>query len=158
MGALPTFVPLMKAQSVRHLVREIREDELIQKARPRFPYEKSKPRPIRPAHFDMKVKPRDYICVVPEPEEEKPQYQHTPMWRIIVREVCQKHGVPEIDIFSHRRPHNVVLARHEMMYRMRHETPLSLPQIGKRLGGRDHTTVLHGIRKHQARLEAMNAQ
>jgi chromosomal replication initiation ATPase DnaA len=25
---------------------------------------------------------------------------------------------------------------------------MSLPQIGRRLGGRDHTTVLHGIRRH----------
>ena len=33
-----------------------------------------------------------------------------------------------------------------VMYVMREETGASLPQIGAVLGGRDHTTVMHGVR------------
>ena len=40
------------------------------------------------------------------------------------------------------------------MYRMKTETTMSLPKIGDRLGGKDHTTVLYGIRKHKAKMEA----
>jgi chromosomal replication initiation ATPase DnaA len=34
------------------------------------------------------------------------------------------------------------------MYRLRTETGLSFPQIGLRLGGRDHSTVIHGVKTH----------
>lgn len=68
----------------------------------------------------------------------------------IVRQVAQKHGVSVKDVYSVRRDRPSVAARHEAMYRLREETTLSLPQIGRLLGGRDHTTVLHGIRKHAA--------
>lgn len=40
------------------------------------------------------------------------------------------------------------------MYLARRLTPLSLPEIGRRFGGRDHTTVLHGVRAVETRLAA----
>jgi chromosomal replication initiation ATPase DnaA len=67
----------------------------------------------------------------------------------IMREVCEKHGVAVSDIVSRRRTKDLVLPRHEIMWRIRHETPASLPQIG-RLMRRDHTSVYHGIRKYEA--------
>lgn len=73
-------------------------------------------------------------------------------WRSIIEEVAQKHGVLMSDMRSVRRGRPLVAARHEAMWRMRNETSMSLPEIGRRLGGRDHTTVLHGIRKHEARI------
>ena len=39
------------------------------------------------------------------------------------------------------------------MYLAREETNVSLPQIGRALGGRDHTTVLHGYQKIRAQVE-----
>jgi chromosomal replication initiator protein len=33
------------------------------------------------------------------------------------------------------------------MYLSKHMTPRSLPEIGRRFGGRDHTTIMHGVRK-----------
>src|SRR5208282_2515025 len=36
---------------------------------------------------------------------------------------------------------------HIAMYLAKELTPRSLPDIGRRIGGRDHTTVLHGVRK-----------
>lgn len=71
--------------------------------------------------------------------------------RRIVMEVCHKHGVSAIEICSEHRSQRIVVARHEACYRLRKETTWSLPRIGKFLGGRDHTTILHGVRKHAAK-------
>jgi chromosomal replication initiator protein len=57
---------------------------------------------------------------------------------------------PEVtvgDIKSHRRTANVVRPRQLAMYMVKKLTLLSLPQIGHRFGMRDHTTVLHAVRK-----------
>jgi chromosomal replication initiator protein len=52
-----------------------------------------------------------------------------------------------VDIVSHRRSRPICAARHAAYRMARDLTFLSLPQIGQRIGGRDHTTVLHGVRK-----------
>jgi hypothetical protein len=65
--------------------------------------------------------------------------------RSIIRCVCRTSGVTFIDVVSHRRTRRVVRPRQLIMYLARHLTTFSLPQIGRQLGGRDHTTVLHGI-------------
>lgn len=75
-----------------------------------------------------------------------------PRWREITREVCATHGVTFIDLCSPRRDKKTSEARAEACWRMRHETTLSLPQIGKRLGGRDHTTIIYNIRRFEAKL------
>lgn len=75
-------------------------------------------------------------------------------WKLIIAEVADAHDVLIADLLSPRRAVRLVHARHEAMWRLRNETTMSLPMIGKRLGGRDHTTVLHGIRKHEERLGA----
>jgi chromosomal replication initiator protein len=46
-----------------------------------------------------------------------------------------------------RRTKKIALARQEAMYLARESTEASLPQIGAALGGRDHTTVMHGYNK-----------
>jgi hypothetical protein len=55
--------------------------------------------------------------------------------------------IPMIEFMSVRRTHNLSYPRHICMWLSKELTPRSLPYIGKRIGGRDHTTVLHGIRK-----------
>jgi chromosomal replication initiator protein len=40
------------------------------------------------------------------------------------------------------------------MYLSKVLTPRSLPEIGRRFGGRDHTTVLHAVRKIEGMIEA----
>jgi chromosomal replication initiator protein len=72
--------------------------------------------------------------------------------REIIREVAQKHGVLVADILSDRRHKPVVVARHEAMWRCKNETSFSLPQIGRAIGNRDHTTVMHGIKMHEQRM------
>lgn len=82
-------------------------------------------------------------------------YQRSPISRQrILQEVSIKHGVSVIDIKSKRRSQDVVPARFEACYRLKNETTMSLPAIGRYLGGRDHTTILHAIRKHAARVKA----
>ncbi len=56
-------------------------------------------------------------------------------------------GIPVSDIKGDKRSRNIVQARHVAMYLARELTDLSLPKIGERIGGRDHTTVLHAVGK-----------
>lgn len=69
----------------------------------------------------------------------------------IVREVANKYHMTPEDLISGRRTRPFAFARHEAMYRIKTERARSLPAIGRLLGGRDHTTVLHGIRCHEVR-------
>ena len=73
-------------------------------------------------------------------------------WKAILFEVCNKHGLTVHELVGPQRSYPIVAARHEAMWRMTKETQMSLPQIGRRLGGRDHTTVIHGVRKHVERM------
>lgn len=70
----------------------------------------------------------------------------------IAKEVCQKHGITKLEFMSKRRRPVFNMARQEFMYRARNETLYSFPQIARFLGGRDHTTVMHGVRAHEKRL------
>jgi chromosomal replication initiator protein len=51
------------------------------------------------------------------------------------------------DMYSKRRPANIAHARQVAMYLVKEQTQKSLPEIGEAFGGRDHTTVLHAVRK-----------
>jgi chromosomal replication initiation ATPase DnaA len=66
-------------------------------------------------------------------------------WEIIA-EVGQATGVTLAQMTGHRRERRFVIARHCAMYRIKHETQLSLPQIARLFGDRHHTTVMHGIK------------
>ena len=61
--------------------------------------------------------------------------------------VSQVYKVSRQDLISERRTQAVVRPRQIAMYLAKQMTPRSLPDIGKRFGNRDHTTVLHAIRK-----------
>jgi chromosomal replication initiation ATPase DnaA len=61
--------------------------------------------------------------------------------------VASHFNVSRGDILSARRTANVVRPRQIAMYLSKLLTPRSLPEIGRRFGGRDHTTVLHAVRK-----------
>jgi len=55
--------------------------------------------------------------------------------------------VDQRDLLGRSRKREITVPRHIAMYLMREETESSLVEIGRTLGGRDHTTVLHGIEK-----------
>jgi chromosomal replication initiator protein len=61
--------------------------------------------------------------------------------------VASHYNISRADILSSRRTANVVRPRQIAMYLSKVLTLRSLPEIGRRFGGRDHTTVLHAVRK-----------
>jgi chromosomal replication initiation ATPase DnaA len=62
--------------------------------------------------------------------------------------VATFYNVTRGDLCSARRTANIVVRPRQIaMYLAKEMTPFSLPQIGHHFGGRDHTTVLHAVRK-----------
>jgi chromosomal replication initiator protein len=65
----------------------------------------------------------------------------------IQKVVAGHYNVSKHDLLSARRTRAIVRPRQIAMYLAKTMTPRSFPEIGKRFGGRDHTTVLHAVRK-----------
>ncbi|WP_181707924.1 chromosomal replication initiator protein DnaA [Chthonobacter rhizosphaerae] len=65
----------------------------------------------------------------------------------IQRVVAKHYNVSKQDLLSSRRTRSIVWPRQIAMFLSKALTPRSLPEIGRRFGGRDHTTVLHAVRK-----------
>jgi len=70
--------------------------------------------------------------------------------KTIQHTVCTHFNVSMRDMLSPRRLAGIVLPRHVAFYLAKIRTQKSLPDIGRRFGGRDHTTVLHGVRRVSA--------
>jgi chromosomal replication initiator protein len=70
----------------------------------------------------------------------------------ILRVVSRHYGVSRGDLLSERRHRSVVFPRQIGMYLAKQLTARSLPEIGRRFGDRDHTTVLHAVRKIEGAL------
>lgn len=69
--------------------------------------------------------------------------RRTATFESIVTRLCKASGVSPHELFSDRRNAYVVLIRQAICYWACRRTNLSLPDIGRRMGGRDHTTILH---------------
>ncbi len=65
----------------------------------------------------------------------------------VVRRIAQYYEVPEKSIYEKTRKKEVVKPRQIIMYVLREEFAVSYPSIGEKLGGRDHTTVIHSCEK-----------
>jgi chromosomal replication initiator protein len=65
----------------------------------------------------------------------------------ILKVVGRHYNVSKNDLLSPRRARSVVVPRQIGMYLAKKLTSRSLPEIGRRFGGRDHSTVLHAVRK-----------
>jgi hypothetical protein len=65
----------------------------------------------------------------------------------ILRAVCREFDITIVELLSDRRSADVVRPRHIAFVLCKHLTTCSLSEIGRRFGGRDHSTVLHGVRK-----------
>jgi chromosomal replication initiator protein len=65
----------------------------------------------------------------------------------ILSMVAEHYGVTEKDIIGNKRSSKIVIPRQIAMYLCRELTGTSLKGIGKIIGNRDHTTVMHGIEK-----------
>ena len=76
------------------------------------------------------------------PDDKK---QVTP--ELIIDVVAEHYNITSADIYSINKSRNIAFPRQVAMYFCRKLTDNSLAEIGKLLGNRDHTTVLHGIDK-----------
>ncbi|MBK9246429.1 MAG: chromosomal replication initiator protein DnaA [Burkholderiales bacterium] len=66
---------------------------------------------------------------------------------LIQKTVADYYKIKVADMFSKRRPNSIAMPRQVAMYLAKEMTQKSLPEIGELFGGRDHTTVLHAVRK-----------
>ncbi len=65
----------------------------------------------------------------------------------IQRKTAEHFNLRLTDMHSARRARNVARPRQIAMYLAKQLTARSLPEIGRKFGGRDHTTVMHAVRK-----------
>ena len=65
----------------------------------------------------------------------------------IVRAVSRRLGLSMVEVRGPRRARPLAQARHLIAYLAHEYADFSLPAIGRALGGRDHTTILHSVRK-----------
>lgn len=78
--------------------------------------------------------------------------------QLILEEVAQRHGLTVKELkgggrefkYSHPRQEAIYLLRTNIMV---HGKPLGYPTIARMLGLKDHTTAMHGFKKHRARIE-----
>ncbi len=71
----------------------------------------------------------------------------------VIETVAKFYNISVADMVSPSRNKELVQPRQIAMYLIRQETDASLPEIGSLLGGRDHTTILHGVERIKDRLE-----
>jgi chromosomal replication initiation ATPase DnaA len=69
----------------------------------------------------------------------------------IVDEVCRFYSVTKLDMMSDRRGRDIMRPRHIAYYLCRYLSTQSLPAIGRAFAGRDHTTILNGVRNIEVR-------
>lgn len=69
---------------------------------------------------------------------------------MIQKTVAEHYALKQADLISERRARAVARPRQVAMWLAKQITTRSLPDIGRRFGGRDHTTVLHAVRRIEA--------
>ena len=69
---------------------------------------------------------------------------------LVIQVVADHYGITPLDICSQKRNKEIVYPRQIVMYLCREIVGTPLQSIGKYLGGRDHTTIIHGIEKIKA--------
>ena len=88
----------------------------------------------------------------------RPHLRGGPEKRITVDDIqkaaSEHFGLKQADLISQRRTRSVARPRQAAMWLAKQLTTRSLPDIGRRFGGRDHTTVLHAVR----RIEELRAE
>ncbi|OGN18808.1 MAG: hypothetical protein A3I32_02840 [Candidatus Yanofskybacteria bacterium RIFCSPLOWO2_02_FULL_45_10] len=67
--------------------------------------------------------------------------------QLILKSVSDFYGIPLMDLTKRSRKKEIVHPRQVAMFLLREETKSSFPEIGQKLGGRDHSTVIHAYEK-----------
>jgi hypothetical protein len=109
-----------------------------------FQFAQSQPKLQRIAALEKQIKELQQIGI------EKPKVLVLP----IIKEMAEYYGVSHVDLASDRRQKAIALVRQKIMWVIKQVSPLSYPAIGRHFGNRDHTTVLHAVRKIDGMIKA----
>lgn len=71
----------------------------------------------------------------------------------VLRVVCDMYSIKPTQLKGTRRDASLVKARHLCMYILKEDLKATLVDIGNLLGGRDHTTIMHGVSKIRTLIE-----
>jgi chromosomal replication initiation ATPase DnaA len=136
------------ASEVREHYKAVRERVRAWKSPepPPEPVVEPEPEPVV-QHIEITVMSQDTRIEVHEQEAEPVFIRRHPSVHRIIGAVCDKYKVSRTDLLSTRRSAYIVRPRHIAMYLAKKLTLRSYPEIGRQLGGRDHSTIIHGARK-----------
>src|SRR6185312_3462006 len=78
----------------------------------------------------------------------------------VVKVVSEFYNIDEESIYNKTRRKEVVRPRQVVMYILREDFNISFPSIGDKLGGRDHTTIIHSYEKmkEEVKIDSLLAQ
>lgn len=141
-GATPTQIRLHRERQER--LRRLGIIERLHIPAPQPPQERRDPIPAPETPPEPAPPPVEAVAAA---EDDRP-----PSFSSIVRAVCQKYEITKAQLTGQCRQLEVCRARHEAFFRLYTERGMSLLQVGRMLGGFDHTTVLNGIRRHKGRM------
>jgi len=85
--------------------------------------------------------------------EDSYNHDRYPTMENILKLICEVYGVSRTELFSDRRSRYITRPRQHFFLLCKKHTMRSLPEMARFMGGRDHTTALHGIRLAQERLD-----
>jgi hypothetical protein len=106
----------------------------------------------KPAPVVIALEATDEPKPTPPTAVRVPWTDFPPTIDLIKGAVCREFGVSRLALESACRTADIVLPRQVGIYLARKLTARSMPDIGRRFGGRDHSTIIHAIRKISHRL------
>jgi chromosomal replication initiation ATPase DnaA len=139
--------------SLQEDLHRAHKERLLRMSQPR-PKPAPEPKPAPVVEFDNVEAWIKRQKAIPLPAPKEPWFsivddfeQVGPTIGKIMFAVAQYFNIPTHDLKGAYRTANIAYARQVAFYLCRTLTVRSFPEIGKKFGGRDHTTVLHGYRK-----------
>ena len=110
---------------------------------------------LRENHGDVQIeaepKPEKHLPPIPDKAVAAAAEVAFPDWihgiKRIQYAVCREYGISLVDLCSRRRSVPIVRPRQVAMYLCKTLTNRSFPEIGRRFGGRDHSTIISAIRR-----------
>lgn len=141
--------------SLQEELHRAHKERLVRMSTPRPKIEpKPEHKPLPVVEFDTIESWVRRQKTIPFPQAKEPWFSITAEFEMagpsvgkIIFAVGQHFNIPTRDLKGPYRTANIAYARHIAFYLARKLTSRSLPEIGRKFNGRDHTTVLHGIRK-----------
>lgn len=87
---------------------------------------------------------------MPKVRHQPTEWRPRASWRPVIRDIVQRHDVCPKDLEAGWKDARHVRCRHEIWWHLNKKLGVPFNQIGKRLGGFHHSTILHGVRIREA--------